>query len=481
MNKYIKPSTFAVILLFIIGGYALFFEPLIGLADNGDFFRIMAPNDLKHEEDRDVNVFGYFTNKYDKLQYYNGLKGKIKSTQNIIIQIAIKIDDFFTKDEKFDIRFQAIICLIILGISLYWMVEIVLRMTDSEKLKYFLAIIAVIIFGDIGYIAYFNSFYGESIAYPFYILSIASILKFSSSEHSRIRYLVIYFIASFIFMGSKNQFAVNGILSSILLVSLIFFKIKNYKKVLVLVLSVFFLISTALMYIVIDENIYLINKYHMITRGVMLFEPDVEKVTKEVGLNRQYSLLAETIYFDRTPIIHPKDDLLLKDFYSKYNLASVVIYYFKKPDAFMKIMKLGWKNSFTIRPEVLGNFKRSAGREFGEKAKFFSLWSHFKDNNIPHNSGLVLIFLVICLSAGINRVLKYKGNKYPQITYYREAIMIYVFLTGFSQILVSLIGAGDTDLKKHLFMTTVTLDILFYFNFAYIVSILYHVIETKSK
>lgn len=474
MYKYIKPPIFAVILLIIIGGYALFFEPLIGLADNGDYFRIMAPNDLKHEEDRDVNVFGYFTNKYDKLQYYNGLKGRIKSTHNIIIKLAVKIDDFFTKDQKFDIRFQAIICLIVLAISLYWIVEIIEKMSENNKIKYFLALVTVIIFGDIGYLSYFNSFYGESVAYPFYILSIAAILKFSSEKETKIRYLIIYFLASFLFMGSKNQFAVNGILSFILLSSLLFFKIKKVKKAIAFVLAVGLLLSTALMYVIIDENIYLINKYHMITRGVMLFEPDVEKVTEEVGLNSQYALLAGTIYFDGTPIIDPKDELLLRDFYSKYNLVSVVMYYFKKPEAFIKIMRLGWKNSFTVRPEILGNFKRSAGREFGDKTTFFSLWSYFKDNNIPHNTGLILMFLITCLSLGFNRILKYKQNKDSRIAYYTEIIMVYVFLTGFSQILVSLIGAGDTDLKKHLFMTTVTLDILFYFNFAYAVSLFYN-------
>ncbi|WP_208985118.1 glycan biosynthesis hexose transferase WsfD [Maledivibacter halophilus] len=467
MNKYMKPSIFAVILLIVIGGYALFFQPLIGLADNGDFFRIMAPNDLKHEEDRDVNVFGYFTNRYDKLQYYNELKGRIKSTQNIIIQMAIKIDDFFTRDEKFDIRFQGGICLIILALGLYWMVDIIEKMTENKKLQYFLAAMAVIIFGDIGYLAYLNSFYGESISYPFFILSIAVILKFSFEKQIKARYLFIYFISSFLFMGSKNQFAVNGILSSMLMAALLMFKIKNYKKIIAVSLSVFFLISTALMYIIIDENISLINKYHMMTRGVMLFEPDLEEVTKKVGLYEQYALLGETIYFDSTPIIHPKDELLLRNFYSNYDLISIVMYYFRTPKAFMKIMNLGLKNSFTIRPEVLGNFKKSGNKEFGEKARYFSLWSHFKDNRIPHDPGLIIMFLILCLALCINRILKYRENQNSQMYYYSEIVLIYVFFTGFSQILVSLIGAGDTDLKKHLFITTVTLDILFYFNFAY--------------
>ncbi|WP_053957229.1 hypothetical protein [Inediibacterium massiliense] len=471
IKKIMRPSIVAVVLLIIISGYALFFEPLIGIADNGDFFRIMAANDLKHEEDRDVNVFGYFTNQYDKLQYYNELKGKIKSTHSMMIQLAIKIDDFFTHDKKFDMRFQAFLCLMVLALSLYWIVEFVEKVIYKKRAQYFLAFLAVIIFGDIGYTSYFNSFYGEAIAYPFYMVSISSLLKFSLEKDIKIRYLVIYFLGSFMFMGSKNQFAVNGILSFLLLASLLFFKMKRYKKIVSFGLAAGLFISTVLMYMVIDENIYLINKYHMITRGVMLFEPNVEEVTQRVGLNKQYSLLAETIYFDATPMIHPKDEKLMDDFYKNYNLATVTLYYFTNPSAFMKIIKLGCKNSFTIRPEVLGNFEKSAGREFGEKTSFFSLWSEWKENYIPHSPGLIFMFLVVCISLNVYRIFQYKVNSTSKIMYYYEIVMIYVFFTGFSQILVSLIGAGDTDLKKHLFMTTVSLDILFYCNLIVLLSI----------
>ena len=471
MNKYMRPSMVAVILLILISGYALFCEPLIGLADNGDFFRVMAPNDLKHEQSRDVNdYFGYFNYKYDKMQYYNESKDKIMSTHNLVLRVSMGIDDLFTNDEKFDIRFQALVCLIILSFSIYWMAEVAESVTNNKKLKYILSLMAVVIFGDIGYTSYFNSFYGEAIAYSFYLLSISALLKFILKEEMKIRYLFIFSIATLIFMGSKNQYALNGIIAFVLLLSLLFFRIGNYKKVLSVVLGVLLLASTLFFYVTIDDSISLINKYHMITRGVMLFEPDVQQVTKESGIDDRYSLLAESIYFDRTPVIDPKDELLMNGFYSQYNIATVTMYYFTNPKAFSKMMELGWKNSFTTRPEVLGNYTRSSGRDFGERASFFTAWSYFKDNFIPHTSGLVYIFLTICIALSINRILKYRKSDKQRIACYFEIVMLYVFLTGFSQILVSFIGAGDADLKKHLFMTTVSLDILLYFYLAYAVT-----------
>jgi hypothetical protein len=457
-------------------------SPLIGMADNGDYYRIMLPNGLKHEQEwEEDDFFGYFNHKYDILQYYNETGGDIRSTQSIIINIALALDNIFTKDIKFDIRFLAIISLSVLALALYWLVEFAEKMVLNKYLKYFLALLALIIFGDIGYIAYFNSFYGEAVAYPFFLLSVSALLKFSiDSEHGK-RYLFIYFISSIIFMGSKNQLSLNGILSFSLLGLLIFLKIENGKKILAVSLGILLLSLSIFMYFLIDDNIYLINKYHMMTRGVMLHEPDLETVTEEIGLNKQFSLLAETVYFDRTPVIDPKDQLLLEDFYSRYDVISVALYYLKNPGAFSKLLRFGLKNSFTVRPEVIGNYERSVGFEYGYKTNFFSFWSNFKENHVPHSANFVYFFLLICLLLSINRLIEYRKKDPAGIYFYSEFVLLFVVLTGFSQVLVSFVGAGDADLKKHLFITTVSLDILFYYNLVYLVSFLVSKLERTGN
>ena len=59
MNKRIKGALFALrqrispqlltfFLILIIGGVTLFIRPIIGVADNGDYFRIMSSNNLCH-------------------------------------------------------------------------------------------------------------------------------------------------------------------------------------------------------------------------------------------------------------------------------------------------------------------------------------------------------------------------------------------------------------------------------------------------
>jgi hypothetical protein len=472
MFGFFKPSVVTVLILVLISGYALFVPPMMGLADNGDFGRTMLPNGVRHERQRDSNdYFGYFNYRFDKLQYYNETKGD-KTTHSIIIKAAMGLDDLFTNDEKFDIRFLAIINLAVLMLGIYWLVEVIGGMLDNKIFMYVMALVAVVIFGDIGYTVYFNSFFGEGVAYPFFFLSISSLLKFSKDKDARMRYIVVFLISSLIFIGSKNQYSPNGILCFFILTSMLLLRVPNWKKALTVVLGVVLLVFSIWMYFQIDDNIYLINKYHTITRGVMLFEPDAQRIAKKIGLDEQFALLAGTIYFDKTPVIDPKDEILLTDFYSKYDIFSIALYYFKNPSAFSKIMKFGLKNSFAIRPEVIGNYTRDSGRRWGERTNFFSLWSYIKENYVPNSAEFIYFFLIICLGMTIKRLIRYRNAGASQLAYYSEIVMFYVFLTGFSQVLISFIGAGDTDLKKHLFLTTVTWDILFYYNFAYIVSLI---------
>ncbi len=474
MKKMVTPPIVAVLILILISTYALFCRPLIGLADNGDFYRIMVTNDLKFEADRsEEDYYGYFNHKYDKLEYYNDYHGNFLSTHSIVIKAAVLLDDLFTQDEKFDIRFLAILYLGVLSLSLYWIVVVVSKMTENSKLKYFFACFTVIMFGDIGYVAYLNSFYGEAVAYVFYMLSIAALMKFALDKTNRIRYLSVFALATFMFIGSKNQFAANGILACVVLAVIVFANIDIKKKIIAVSLGFVLLVSGVFMYFMIDDSIYLINKYHMMNRGVLLFEPEAQSIIKEMGISEQYALLAETIYFDATPVIDPRDPMLLDNFYSKYHLTSVSMYYLTHPEAFSKMMNFSWKNSFAIRPDALGNYERSAGMEYGKKTDFFSLWSYVKGNLIPKYSGFVYLFLLTCLVLGINRFIGNRKHHSIQMPFYIEIIMLYVLLTGFSQILASFIGAGDADLSKHLFMNTLALDILFYFNFTYVLSIIF--------
>lgn len=93
---HLTPQIFAVICVFIITIIALFMPPYIGMADNGDFFRIFSSNGLfVNNTNYDALQFGHFVKEFGIYQYFNENQVAIYSSQSIFIQMALLLNKLF--------------------------------------------------------------------------------------------------------------------------------------------------------------------------------------------------------------------------------------------------------------------------------------------------------------------------------------------------------------------------------------------------
>lgn len=100
-------AAFGVLLVTVI---ALFTAPYVGMADNGDFFRIIYSNGLYFNlPDYDSQYFGYFIKQFGIYQYYNENSSMLVSSQSLFIKLALFVNKLVFSKEVFDIRFQAAI------------------------------------------------------------------------------------------------------------------------------------------------------------------------------------------------------------------------------------------------------------------------------------------------------------------------------------------------------------------------------------
>ena len=89
-------------------------------------------------------------------------------------------------------------------------------------------------------------------------------------------------------------------------------------------------------------------------------------------------------------------------------------------------------------------------------AKTFSLHSTIKANYTPRTLGYIVIWMIVVLALLHKKKLK-------------MIIVAALMLMGLSQIFVSLIGAGDADLAKHIFLYNAAYDLVNVILFAHIV------------
>lgn len=457
-----------VLIAAVIITIVLFVSPVVGMEDNGDFARVTYGQGLYDlPENSDVLYNGYFIKDYGIMQYYNEYQSTVFTSQFLIIQPAILLDKLLTgNDGVFDLRYLAIVLSIYFLAVLYFLVKYL-----SYKLSLFssvmIALASIFVFVDIGYIAYFNSFFAEPLAYISLMACITCALLYADKRYKQNRLLIGFLINGLVLTFSKQQFAPIGFILGVLC---LFFYLNSKGLLLkwfIALSSAVLMFSGVLNYLLISSEFTNINLFHSMTRGVLMTSDNPAQTLEDFGIESQYEMLNKNIYFDKYPVIDPENEMLQEDFYSQYNVFSIVKYYVANPSAFFDMLKLVSQNAYQIRPS-LGNFEYSSGFAPNTQENLFSLHSSLKKIIVPKTTGFIIIWMVVAIALLYKKRLK-------------QIIVVGLILMGLSQIVVSIIGAGDADLAKHVFLFNVAFDIVNVILFAHIVAFFERMYGEKKK
>lgn len=455
----ISPACAAAFGVLMITVIALFTAPYVGMADNGDFFRIIYSNGLYFNlPDYDSRYFGYFVRQYGIYQYFNENSSMLQSSQSLFIKLAIALNKLIFSKAVFDIRFQAAIYVVLYVTAVYLLIEAVTcRM--SRKRGMIVAAVAVFIFGDTGYTAYFNSFFGESVVMIMMIFMFASWLLMYRKRYNDYVLLLVFLISTLILTSSKQQNAPVGMVVALLAVSLVWIREDRWFRYLAAASAALMLFAGAATYLNISKEFVNINQYHAMTRGVLMESDNPETVLKSFGINEQYAILKGNTYYDQYGTIDVKSEILEDSFYSRYGFVSILKYYAAHPGQLGSILDVAAESAYTIKPAAMGNYEKSAGKEFREQSHFFTGYSLLKENLAPRTFSFILLWMAVVTGVympSFIAAVKQRDVRRMQ----RSVLILATMLVGLSGIFVSIIGAGDADIAKHEFLFTLSFDLV---------------------
>lgn len=460
-SRYVTPATVSAMGVFLITFFALFVPPYIGMADNGDYFRILYSNGLNfHDPSYESQYLGYFVKQYGILQYFNENGATIFSSQSLFIKLALHINTWLFSTEIFDIRFQAAIYLMLYVIGIYLLVEALTWKIEKTR-AYIVSLVTIFLFADTAYTAYFNSFFSESVVFIALIYAVAAGLLIYRSRYNDYVMLAIFTAASILLTTSKQQNAPVGVIIAVMGILLIFIKRNKLHKVLTVASLVIILGAGVGSYVLISDEFKNINKYHAMNRGVLLHSSDPEAALESFGIDKQFAVLNGDIYYLPYTTIDVNSSFLVDNFYDKYGYFSILFYYVKHPDQAVEMLNMAAKNGFAIRPQAMGNYEQSVGKPFGAQTSFFSLYSDLKQAIAPKTFGFIVLWIIVIVglfSPSFIAALKTKDRK----AMIRLPLIVTLIFIGLSAILVSIIGAGDADLAKHQFLFTACFDVVTY-------------------
>ncbi|GAA0376203.1 hypothetical protein [Paenibacillus motobuensis] len=471
MKKFLSVEWLAVLAGICIIGYILFAKPFIGVADNGDFLRVMGTAGLNYgvpDESYGDRFFGY---AHQYFAYDHFFRLFYISTQIIIVAVA-RLIGYAVHPSSFDIRVLGALYSLLLLTATY----IIIRHNKykSALVGAVLAVCLLFMFYDVGYIAYFNSLYGEPVSLVFMLLAAGFGLCLLNQEKPSKLVLWLFFISVFFLTGSKIQNAPVGILFALL--GLRFMSLRNNLswRRLTIGLAASICIISIVMYTAAPKELKNINLYQTVFYGILNDSPDVKGDLEELGLPDHLSVLAGTNYFQTDTSIKQDAPEMKPDFYDRVSHTDIFLFYFKHPARLIDKMEYAANNSMSIRPYYLGSYLKQENLPLGSLAFSYSGWSQFKNNHMPRSLLSIALFYAAYYAAAIWEYIR-RRDRNSRI---RTELMMVIGLAGIIGFMVPILGDGQADIGKHLFLFNVCYDMMLVISVVWLV---YQLVNLREK
>ncbi|CAM3100248.1 hypothetical protein PALU110988_01385 [Paenibacillus lupini] len=472
MKSWIRLEWLVVIAAVVVLLPLLFLSP-IGIANNGDFYRIMLAGGIDFADTGESyhdKYFGYFHAAY---HYGPFSVGSYISSQIVVVFAAGMIGRLMNA-EQFDIRILAFLYSLLYITALY----VLVKYNKERSVLFNTALIfsMSLIFLDIGYIAYFNSFFGEAVTLIFMLLTFGFALALTRVDKPSIWMQTAFFLSAVCLIGTKLQNAPIGIL--LLLLGLRFWKLRAdqaWRRAIV-AWSTILLLTTVTMYAAAPSELKHINLYQTVFFGILKDSPDPAADLKELGLPEEFKVNAGTNFFQPDTIIKQNDPRILEAL-SSISHKDVLLYYTKHPSRFVQKLKRASENGMSIRPLYLGSYEKSAGKPYGEVSYTYSGWSAYKLKHMPNNLGFMAVFAAVYLVIlGMEYV---RRRRLVRQKLFLETLLV-LALVGMFGFAVPVLGDGEADMGKHLFLFNVCFDMMAVTGLLYVVWRMSKLLSRKS-
>lgn len=468
--KYLKIEFITACLAFAMMASILYVKPIIGMADSGDFGRIMAATGLGWiSEEPDQKHFDYIISTYSISKFKVPLSNleAYPSSQVLLVKAAIFINKLVRSKKFFDIRVLSFLYVMILSISIFAIHKY--SNITSNYVKYILSILMLIVFIDVGYIAYFNSLYGEATSYVFLFLVLASGLYIANHSNPSFFGLLIFLIALIIFSTAKAQNIPLAFIFLIFLAKIFFEKRDVLWRTTIVVLTFVMATSSIAVHMFTPQVMQDCHKYQAIFYGIIRYSPTPEKDLEELGIDPKFAVLKGTNFFMTGLTYDLRDPTFQWEIYDKITHLKILTFYLKHPDRFLEKLSISAENGFYIRPAYLGNYERAPGVKPLQMATMFSLWSTFKANTLSHSLFLVVSFFFLYFAVlTYYYVIKWRRRE--------KTLFVDIFMTlgliGAVSFVVPVLGDGEADHAKHLFLFNVAFDMMVVASITWMFSIL---------
>ena len=371
----------------------LFYVPnRIGVADDGSCRQIMQEAGLAYfQKDAEAPQGAYFVLRYQRTT----AAPEGFSVQRLLLYGAMGLDDLFTKDDTFDLRFYSAICLVLYLPAVFLAIREMCRRVEDPAEALALTGISVLILSDVGYLSYFQSLYPEAvwIILIVYVLSLCFSLQRGDGVRSQADLVLLTAAGAALCFGERHM-AVCGLALAVFGLRQAVMPGDRRLRILSGILAGAMIAASLMGLNLSSDRFTQESKLSAMTTGVLMESVNPEKTLAEFGIPARYETLTDTSPYAVFPYIE-SDSPELEEFYLQYDTPTLLGYYLRHPRSLVLLLELGTRSAFRIQRDYVGNYEKSAHLPERARIPFFGLWSDFKSSSMPQTLGYLLIIAVI--------------------------------------------------------------------------------------
>ena len=372
-----------MIVYLAIAATQLFVRPIVGMADNGDFPKILAPRDIcDPDHERDAFAYVYPAYIIDRECRWDG---HMVSSETIFVQILKKIAMW---DYRRSIRItgagKAHLPLVLAALMiLLWALHRTPRM-----IRFGLPPFALLIFSDVAYVAYLNSFYMDAAALVFLLPSVA--LAAAWVLRPRAWIAVAFGVVGALLALAKTQHVPVAVFLACVAIWYAA-RSRSYRWYWAAGAAVMTLASAAAIRVV-PSDINAEPLYNLIFFRMLPNSPHPVQTLSDLGLPQSDLVYSGThAYVKGSPA---QDDDWRADFSRRVTFSLLALYYLQHPQVLQSQLSWGLGEVSGIRPNI-GNYQRKDGFPPFTQAHRFDWWSNLRSWLLRLWPAHVVIFYLV--------------------------------------------------------------------------------------
>lgn len=425
----------------------LLVPPIVGLADNGDFERILRPAGLRHTSARyEDRYFGWMQPRFLLVARSEDPSG-YRSTEIFPVRLAVLASRAFSGRAVFDIRFLGTVHLLLF---LAGLAILVFACRDLPVVTQgIVAVLLVFFFTDAGYAASFNSLYSQTASLLFLLLTAA--LAAEAVRRGRLagNLLLAFFLGAALFVCSKPQESVQAPLLALFGLRLAWIGGNRRRRIAALALSIVLCALAWRYYRSAERALGWVTRYNLLFMSILPISPDPAGDLIELGLDPSLARFSGTSAWDPdSPAREPTVRAFLD---GRSGEPSPRVLLLRHPRRLAALLQRVARVSYALRPGDLGNYANETGAPALRQSP--GAWSAIRVA-LCGSPWLIGFFGVTLAAAGATyRRASPRGRRF------REGLAVTVAMAAVAFVTAA-IGDAPVELVRHLYCFQALCDLL---------------------